>query len=57
MTRAARVSAVAFAGLLLSSVAAFAAPKIVSGPGPDPNCFKPWNAQTKYMQWDKKPGP
>ncbi len=57
MTRAARVSAVAVAGLLLSSVAAFAAPKIVSGPGPDPNCFKPWSAQTKYMQWDKKPGP
>lgn len=57
MTRATRLSALAFAGFLLSSVSAFAGPKIVSGPGPDPNCFKPWSAQTKYMQWDKKPGP
>jgi len=57
MARAARLSALAFSGLLLSSVASLAAPKIVSGPGPDPGCFKPWNAQTKYMQWDKKPGP
>jgi len=57
MTRVARLSALAFTGFLLSSVAAIAAPKSVAGPGPDPNCFKPWNAQTKYMQWDKKPGP
>jgi ribose transport system substrate-binding protein len=53
----ARLSALAFTGFLLTSVASLAAPKTVSGPGPDPNCFKPWNAQTKYMQWDKKPGP
>ncbi|HZH09983.1 MAG TPA: sugar ABC transporter substrate-binding protein [Microvirga sp.] len=53
----ARLSVLAFTGFLLTSVASLAAPKIVSGPGPDPNCFKPWNAQTKYMQWDKKPGP
>ncbi|WP_262269682.1 MULTISPECIES: sugar ABC transporter substrate-binding protein [Microvirga] len=57
MARAARLSALAFSGLLLSSVASLAAPKSVSGPGPDPSCFKPWSAQTKYMQWDKKPGP
>ena len=57
MTRAVRLPALAFTGFLLSSVAAIAAPKIVTGPGPDPNCFKPWSAQTKYMQWDKKPGP
>jgi len=57
MTRVARLSALAFTGFLLSSVAAFAAPKVVSGPGPDPECFKPWNAQTKYLQWEKKPGP
>jgi ribose transport system substrate-binding protein len=58
MTHAARLSAaLAFAGFLLSSVAATAGPKVVSGPGPDPNCFKPWNAQTKFMQWDRKPGP
>jgi ribose transport system substrate-binding protein len=57
MTRVARLSALAFTGFLLSSVAAIAAPKSVAGPGPDPNCFKPWSAQTKYMQWDKTPGP
>lgn len=52
-----RLSALAFTGFLLTSVASLAAPKTVSGPGLDPNCFKAWNAQTKYMQWDKKPGP
>jgi len=57
MTRVARLSALAFAGFLFMSVTADAGPKMVSGPGPDPNCFKPWNAQTKYMQWEKKPGP
>jgi ribose transport system substrate-binding protein len=57
MACTARLSALAFTGFLLTSVASLAAPKIVSGPGPDPNCFTPWNAQTKYMQWDKKPGP
>src|SRR3954467_14206097 len=57
MARAARLSALAFTGLLLSSVAVMAGPKTVSGPGPDPSCFKPWSAQTKHMQWDKKPGP
>ncbi|HLM38230.1 MAG TPA: sugar ABC transporter substrate-binding protein [Microvirga sp.] len=57
MTGVARLSALAFTGFLFMSVAAHAGPKMVSGPGPDPNCFKPWNAQTKYMQWEKKPGP
>ena len=52
-----RIPAVALAGFLLSTAAALAGPKIASGPGPDPACFKPWSAQTKYMQWDKKPGP
>ena len=51
-----RLSA-ALAALLLSSVPVIAGPKIVSGPGPDAQCFKPWSAQTKYLQWDKKPGP
>jgi ribose transport system substrate-binding protein len=57
MACTARLSALAFTGFLLTSVASLAAPKTVSGPGLDTNCFKPWNAQTKYMQWDKKPGP
>ena len=57
MTRAARLSLFAFTGFLLSSVAAFAGPKVVSGPGPDPNCFKLWSDQTKYMQWIRSPAP
>jgi ribose transport system substrate-binding protein len=42
---------------LLFATAAFAGPKIVSGPGADPACFKPWTSETKYFQWEKKPGP
>ena len=52
-----RLPAFVLAGFLMSGVAAFAGPKIVQGPGPDQACFKPWSAQTKYFQWDKKPGP
>ena len=52
-----RVSGLALAGLLLSSVAVFAGPKVVSGPGADPECFKPWSKTTKYFQWPKKQGP
>ena len=38
-----RLARLACAGLLLSSVSALAGPKIVSGPGADPACFKPWS--------------
>jgi len=34
-----------------------AGPQIVSGPGADADCFKPWSAETKYFQWPKKNGP
>ena len=37
--------------------AAWAGPEIVDGPGADPECFKPWSADTKYFQWEKKDGP
>ena len=49
------VSSVALSALLTSTVA-FAGPKIVSGPGANPECFKPWS-DTKFFQWAKKPGP
>src|SRR5690348_7264486 len=45
------------AGCLLSTTAAVAGPKIVKGPGADPQCFKPWSSTIKFLQWDKKPGP
>ncbi|MGV8950528.1 MAG: sugar ABC transporter substrate-binding protein [Cypionkella sp.] len=41
----------------LTSGAAFAGPKVVSGPGAEPSCFAPWSADTKYMQWPAKQGP
>ena len=31
--------------------------KVVSGPSADPQCFAPWTANTKFLQWEKKPGP
>ena len=34
-----------------------AKPKVVAGPGYNPECFAPWSADTKYFQWDAKPGP
>lgn len=44
-------------GLMLSTSLSLAGPEIVSGPGVDPACFAPWNADTKYMQWPAKAGP
>ena len=43
--------------LAASSVALAAPPKVVPGPGENPACFKPWNAQTKHFQWPAKKGP
>ena len=51
----ASVLAVALAAFGSSSV--YAGPKVVSGPGVMPECFKPFKADTKFFQWDKKPGP
>jgi ribose transport system substrate-binding protein len=36
---------------------AAAGPQVVQGPGADAQCFKPWNASTKYFQWPAKKGP
>jgi ribose transport system substrate-binding protein len=32
-------------------------PKVVSGPGVMPECFKPFSSATKFMQYPKKEGP
>ena len=45
------------AGLLLTTTLAYAGPETVAGPGAEPECFAPWNASTKYMQWPKREGP
>ena len=47
----------AIGALALSAQIALAGPAVVSGPGADPACFAPWSADTKYMQWEAKPGP
>ena len=45
------------AGLVFGGQAMAGGPKIVSGPGAKPECFAPWNKDTKYFQWDKREGP
>src|ERR1700736_6437078 len=41
----------------ISTTAFAAGPQVVSGPGVDADCFKPWSDTTKYFKWPKKPGP
>lgn len=36
---------------------AIAGPETVTGPGADPQCFKPWSAETKFFKWEAKPAP
>jgi ribose transport system substrate-binding protein len=52
-----RIASAALVGLLVSTSLSYAGPKVVAGPGADPTCFAPWNAETKYFQWEAKPGP
>ncbi|HEX3350381.1 MAG TPA: sugar ABC transporter substrate-binding protein [Acetobacteraceae bacterium] len=57
MRMTSRLAAIGAAAFLMSSPAIAAGPKIVSGPGADTQCFKPWNNQTKFFQWPAKKGP
>jgi ribose transport system substrate-binding protein len=50
------IVATAAAGLFASAALA-AAPAVVNGPGENPACFKPWDANTKHFQWPAKKGP
>lgn len=52
-----RIASAALVGLLVTTSLSYAGPKVVSGPGADPACFAPWNAETKYFQWEAQPGP
>src|SRR5258707_14161489 len=47
----------AMIGLGAAPVTAQQSPKVVSGPGINPQCFKPWASTTKYFQWNKKNPP
>jgi ribose transport system substrate-binding protein len=44
-------------GTALAALPAVAKPKVVQGPGVMPACFAPWSEQTKFFQWEAKPGP
>ncbi len=50
-------SAIVAAGFALSSQAAKAEPKIVSGPAEDAQCYVPWSQDTKFFQYPAKEGP
>ena len=36
---------------------AWAGPEVVEGPGANPECFAPWDASTKFLQWEAREGP
>ena len=55
--RRSMMAAVAAAAMLGGIQAAWAGPEVVKGPGVNPECFRPWNAETKFYQWPKKEGP
>src|SRR5260370_24222599 len=42
-------------GVAVTAIAA--GPQVVSGPGTDADCLKPWSSDTKYFQWPNKDGP
>lgn len=48
---------VAAAAILLLNSSAIAEPAVVSGPSAEPECFVPWSADTKFLQFPKKDGP
>lgn len=43
--------------LLMLSGTVVAEPEVVSGPANNPDCFVPWSAETKFLQFPKKDGP
>ncbi|MBV8523254.1 MAG: ABC transporter substrate-binding protein [Acetobacteraceae bacterium] len=51
------VAAIAALTIGVAGAVQAAGPKVVSGPGYDPQCFKPWSAETKFFQWPAKSGP
>lgn len=58
MVRHTAFAAAAVMALLANGGAVLAAgPEEVSGPGYMPECFAPWDADTKFLQWEKKEGP
>ena len=50
-------TALTLAALMTTTSLAQAGPEVVDGPGVDPACFAPWDADTKHFQWEAKEGP
>jgi ribose transport system substrate-binding protein len=55
--RSARIVVFSVPLVALLCSAAYAAPKVVSGPAGDPKCMTPWAADTQFLQYPKKEGP
>src|SRR3546814_20221781 len=36
---------------------ALAGPAVVQGPGAEPECFVPWDEETRYFPWEPRDGP
>jgi ribose transport system substrate-binding protein len=51
------LAASALVALTIATTPVLAAPEIVSGPSADPECYKPWAADTKFFKYAAKPGP
>jgi ribose transport system substrate-binding protein len=52
-----RLAGLAAPMLALLCSAAYAEPKVVSGPAADPQCMTPWASDTQFLQFPKKEGP
>ncbi|MEX2318531.1 MAG: substrate-binding domain-containing protein [Bauldia sp.] len=57
LRRCANIGAIAGAAFAFATAAMAEGPAMVSGPGADPECFRPQSADTKYFQWPAKEGP
>lgn len=57
MLKSAARAALCLAAIVGFSGTAIAGPQVVSGPGAEPECFKPQSADTKYFQWPAKAPP
>ena len=52
-----QITTAALATLMLSTSMSTAGPEVVDGPGVDTACFAPWDADTKFFQWEAQEGP
>ena len=57
LLRSVSIGAFAAAAFTFGSTAMAAGPQVVAGPSADPQCFAPWAADTKFVQYPAKKGP